>query len=201
MKTIMSCKIILCILFALTFNVEITSAQQNPTGSPIANVNYNDWYKGGNIGNATKPNIFGTFWNSPIYTYTNSTMRMKINGAFAASGPNTQYTINGFNWNSGVNTTGYVGIGMNDPILTNSPLLVWTTKGPFSLLHLNGDNYQHVQELGYRPWMKIGMTVTSNDDLMYVGHKRVSNDVTDAVFAWSDNAGTSWGPDNLLFIF
>jgi len=191
---------IIATLFTLTVNVCV--AQLPPAfGTPNPGGN---WTRGTNSNGANTLGSAGG-WNSPIYFATNgntaTSIRMKINGTFAASGSNTQYTINGFNWNNGVNTTGYVGIGMNDPILTNSSLLVWSTKGPFSLLHLNGNNYQHVQELGYRPWMKIGMTVTSNDDLMYVGHKRVSDDVTDAVFAWSDNAGTSWGPDNLLFIF
>ncbi|MFN4233512.1 MAG: hypothetical protein ACK4IK_01765 [Bacteroidia bacterium] len=33
-------------------------------------------------------------WNSPIYTFTNRTGRMKLNGTFGGATP--QYTINGF---------------------------------------------------------------------------------------------------------
>ena len=46
-------------------------AQQAPTGNSHPNPNYNDWFRGGNNGNpGTSNNIFGTMWNSPIYTYT-----------------------------------------------------------------------------------------------------------------------------------
>lgn len=77
----------------------------------------------------------------------------------------TQYPINGFGWAEGVNTSGYVGIGENDNLFGGQQ--IWTNKGPFSMLHLNGNNSGgSVQELGYRPWMKIGMTVTSNSDMM-----------------------------------
>jgi len=47
-----------------------TAPQGNP---PASNTNARAaaaWYRGGN--NPTSPdNIFGTMWNSPIYTYTN----------------------------------------------------------------------------------------------------------------------------------
>jgi len=137
--------------------------------------------------------------NGHMFFNTNSMIREKINGSYAAG---TQYTINTWTWANGVNTGGYVGIGSND-LLPDIQHHLWTDKGPFSLLHLNGDNFGHVQELGYRPWMKIGMTITSNDDLMYVGHKKISDDITDAVFVWSDNPTPTkaWGPDNMLFIF
>jgi hypothetical protein len=62
-------------------------AQLPPQGSPPAN-NVNAkanaaWYRGGNFPLGTTPpdaNIFGTMWNSPIYTYTAGINRMIVNG-------------------------------------------------------------------------------------------------------------------------
>ena len=56
-------------------------AQQNSTGNPG---NSSDWRRGGNLiapfGQGGSNNIFGTMWNSPIYTYTNGINRMTIFG-------------------------------------------------------------------------------------------------------------------------
>ena len=160
------------------------------------------WQVDGNnnaqLGGSLAPSI-GTNQNRPILFETNSTSRVKVNQTYTSTA--NQYTINGFGWNPGnptlhVNTSGYVGIGEN----TNN---LWSNKGPFSLLHLNGNNPSGVyQEIGYRPWMKIGMTVTSNSDLMYLGHRANAFDVTDAVLVWSNDPNTTFpGPDNMLFIF
>ena len=75
--------------------------------------------------------------------------------------------------------------------------------GPYSMLHINGNNSGSTpQQAGWRPWMKYGMTVTSNRDLMYVGHlDRGAVDETDAVINWSDNTFGPSGPDNLRFIY
>ena len=141
-----------------------------------------------------------TTQNGHMFYNTNSTMREKMNADYTAA---SQYAVNGWNGTTipSINTSGYVGIGSNDILAPASAGHLWTDKGPFSLLHLNGGNYHNVQEVGFRPWMKIGMTVTSNDDLMYVGHKKIANDVTDAVFAWSDNNSNLYGPDNMVFLF
>ena len=172
---------------------------QPPTGAANGNANYNDWFRGGNVGlvNGTTPNKIGSFWNSPMYFYTNgnpnnqndnTNLRMKINPTFTGAGGTNQYPINGYGWAQNVNTSGYVGIGTNDPVPGGAGLL-WTNKGPFSMLHLNGDNINwSVQETGYRPWMKIGMTVTAGRDLMYVGNRSIAPDITESVFVWSDNA-------------
>jgi hypothetical protein len=47
------------------------------------------WYRGGNnnTGPAGNANIFGTLWNSPIYTQTAGTNRTKLSGNFTAFGP------------------------------------------------------------------------------------------------------------------
>ena len=77
-------------------------------------------------------------------------------------------------------------------------------QGAYSLLHLNGRDGTFVQEGGFRPWMKAGVTLTDNNDLSYIGLRRVGtvNDVTETVIAWSDNAGTNPpGPDDMVFRF
>ncbi|OIO41420.1 hypothetical protein AUJ10_01010 [Candidatus Pacearchaeota archaeon CG1_02_31_27] len=70
---------------------------QAPTGTPPPNINnvnqtsQSAWFRGGNfpVGFAGTNNIFGTMWNSPIYTYTNGIGRTKLNG-------NISYPVNGF---------------------------------------------------------------------------------------------------------
>lgn len=178
----------LSVFFSLIlFPIYVLSQNQPPTGIPQPAIGYNDWYRGGNLGNNSQPNIIGTFWGSPMYFYTNGTagdytnIRMKINPSFTGAGAGNQYNINGYTWAAGVNTSGYVGIGQNDPLVNNQNLHLWTNKGPFSLLHLNGENYHHVQELGYRPWMKAGTTITSNNDLMYVGHRKNGDGVSENI--------------------
>ncbi|MFN3341431.1 MAG: hypothetical protein ACK40M_01970 [Flavobacteriales bacterium] len=76
--------------------------------------------------------------------------------------------------------------------------------GAYSLLHLNGNsnNPAFVQDGGYRPWMKIGITFTDNQDRAYIGYRANSIDVSDFVINWSDNSvGPFPGPDNLIFNF
>lgn len=63
-------------------------AQTAPQGNPPApNTNARAaaaWYRGGNnFGGGVNPpgaNIFGTMWNSPIYTVTNGVTRMVLQG-------------------------------------------------------------------------------------------------------------------------
>lgn len=187
---------ILFIVLAISAN-----AQQLPTGQATPSTDQ-FWSRDGNLPSGSTPlsaNIFGTQWNSPIYTETNGILRMKVNSSFGAA----QYLINGFGWGQGVNTSGYVGIG-EDEIIGGGTDRIWTNRGPFSMLHLNGENQWGVQEYGYRPWMKVGVTFTSNDDLLYIGQRKILNtfDLTDAVVVWGDNATASnVGPDNMCFIY
>ncbi len=75
----------------------------------------------------------------------------------------------------------------------------------YSLLHLNGfgNSAFGPQALGYRSWMRPGITFTHNSDLMYIGPRANDQDITDAVIAWSDNdqPGGGLGPDVLRFLF
>ena len=180
-------------------------AQQSPTLSspalPLLNGQLSEqfWSRAGNTNINGSNNIFGTLWNSPIYTQTNGAYRMKLNGTFSGGG---QYLINGFNAASGVNTSGYLLLGRSMAI-QNTTNNIYSTRGAFSLLHLNGEG-DAVQELGYRPWMKTGITFTGNNDLSYFGLRQVFygdsvKDRTETVIAWTDNQTNI--SDELVFRF
>ncbi len=173
-------------------------AQQVPTINSPTNAGQTSnefWSRAGNNGNGN--NIFGTKFNSPIYTVSGNgfgagnTYRMKVNSIFS---PGAQYPINGFNGFSGINTTGYILMGNNT---TTGGQSIYQNKGAFSLLHLNGNDGLFVQEFGFRPWMKTGITFTDNQDLSYFGIRKVepnSFDVTETTISWSDNVGSGFGP-------
>ncbi len=104
-------------------------------------------------------------------------------------------SINGYT----ITRSGFLGLSQDATFFTAG------LGTPFSLLHLNGNNGSgSPQELGYRDWMRYGITFTHNDDLMFVGPRRRGNDDrTDAAVVWSDgtNADDPAGPDNLIFVF
>ncbi|MBL0328260.1 MAG: tail fiber domain-containing protein [Bacteroidetes bacterium] len=175
------------------------NAQQGATGPAIsatastAQQADHAWYRGGNNpgGPAGTKNIFGTKWNSPIFTQTAGASRMRLNG-------NTTYSVNGYTQPR----NGYLLLG-EDGTATFGNLYGGADRGAFSLLHLNGPG-GFVQELGYRNWMQTGITFTSNNDLMYVGHRKVGAgpDLTEAVIQWSDNGlPGALGPDVMSFRF
>jgi hypothetical protein len=121
------------------------------------NVTAQNWELNGNNINAT--NYLGTKNNFSLFTRTAGINRTKLNH-------NVAYAINGHN----ANRNGYLLLGHSQ---TYSASLFGTgASGAFSLLHLNGDDGTFVQEGGYRPWMRTGITFTSNNDLMYVGHRK-----------------------------
>lgn len=95
-----------------------------------------------------------------------------------------------------VNTSGNLGLSADPTFFTTG------LETPFSLLHLNGDNFLgSPQQSGFRGWMRYGIVSTHNQDLMFIGQKRNSDDVTDAVIAWADNGAGPSGPDNLTFVY
>lgn len=71
------------ILVASLIIGSVAYAQQPPQGGAGNGIN---WRRGGNFGGPGAPNKFGTFWNSPIYTYTNGIGRMLINKGGTGSG-------------------------------------------------------------------------------------------------------------------
>lgn len=176
-------------------------AQQNPTGSNPPNGgtnNANFWSRAGNGQVNGLNNIFGTRWNSPIYTVTGGggNFRMKMNGNFGPGSGAAQYLIDGYG-NPLINTSGYLLLGPNNGN-------IYTTRGAFSQLHINGTNpvLGVPQDAGYRPWMKAGITITDNDDMSYLGSRAVGNDLTELTLTWGNNFGNSFpGPDDMVFRF
>lgn len=191
----------------------MVSAQLQPTAGASTSNNNPAWSRGGND-QGTGGNVFGTRYNSPIYFISGSNApgnsggtpafrRMKLNGVFATA-TSPQYLINGYGSLQGVNTTGYLLLGLNNNSMTTGAN-IYTDKGAFSLLHLNGPGSVY-QEYGYRPWMQTGITLTGNKDLSYFGLRKLSTiatqeDITETVFLWSDNSQNSEGPDRLVFRF
>lgn len=181
-------------------------AQQAPTNnSPVGNLsgyqNQQYWSRAGNNDANGTNNIFGTLYNSPIYTQTNSINRMKLNGSFTSSA--NQYLIDGYNtWgnsNTAINTSGYLLLGPDAPFQTNLNQTIYNNRGAYSLLHLNG--VAPIQQNGYRPWMKTGITFTDNQDMSYFGLRQVGTalDYTETVLNWSDN--TNGMDDDMAFRF
>ena len=112
-----------------TINIFAQAPTNNGPAVPALNgTNARDfWSRAGNtgVGASNSNNIFGTLWNSPIYTQTNAKTCMLING---------DRTV-GINAYLGQVTDGFVGIGPN----TAAQGFPWNAgnAGPFSLLHLN----------------------------------------------------------------
>jgi hypothetical protein len=130
-------------------------------------------------------------WTSPIFHQTASVTRMQMNGTVS----------NVVNFGASLPKDGFIGIGSPTGFYNGNGV----GQGPFSLLHLNGQNAAgSPQTFGYRDWMRFGITSTHNQDLMYIGQRATGgNDVTDAVIGWADNFGAPGpvGPDNLTFNF
>ena len=95
------------------------SYAQPPTGTPPPNINNTSqtsqsaWYRGGNnpIGFAGTNNIFGTMWNSPIYTYTAGINRSRLNGTLTSP-------LNGVNQN----VSGFMGLAPDGYFANNTPI-------------------------------------------------------------------------------
>ncbi|MDD2982365.1 MAG: hypothetical protein PHQ74_03165 [Crocinitomicaceae bacterium] len=150
--------------------------------------------QGGAAGNAFPGTFLG--WNNtnginPLLFKTNNTNRLKING-------NLSYTLNGY---AGARD-GNLLIGLSNNLLSTGQNIFTGSSGAFSLLHINGPG-SGVQEFGYRPWMQTGITFTDNNDLSYMGLRKVGSgfDITETVIGWADNQGTGVGPDCVAFRF
>ncbi|MBP6699370.1 MAG: tail fiber domain-containing protein, partial [Flavobacteriales bacterium] len=103
-------------------------------------------------------------------------------------------TINGFT----VPTDGFLGLARNTSGTNTAPTQPWTRL----LLHDDVTQGSAVQ-LGYRDWMRNGVTMTGHGDQMYVGQRYGGSlsAPTDAIFQWSDNSATQQGPDLMRFLF
>jgi len=185
-------------LLFTSLNALILNAQQSPSGNPPSNAISTQaasaWYRGGNnpVGPAGNANIFGTKWDSPIYTITSNQNRMKLNGIVS-------YPVNGFTGQR----DGYLLLGA-----TSNDNYSNANKGAASLLHMNGRYNTGIQpELGYRPWMQTGITMTDNDDLSYFGLRRIgyetdlTKSITETTICWSNDGSGNFGPDDMSFRF
>ncbi len=183
------------ILVASLLIGSVAYAQLPPLGNSGIST---DWKRGGNNlggGNPPDANIFGTFYNSPIYTYTNSVPRMIVNGTKTPA--LFPLGINGHAFDR----SGFVGIGGNGGDFYNiaNPN---TNRGPYSLLHLHGTETPWLDQLGHHDWMRTGITFTDNHDLAYLGMRTVDNteNLTEFTLTWSNNP-TQFGPDDMVFRF
>lgn len=172
---------------------QVPITNTDPSGNASGTNNQQYWSRGGNTSAIGTNNVFGTAatFNSPIYTVTNGVNRTKLNGSFTNSA--NQYDIDGYttfgNTNTTVNTSGYMLLGPNGTFQTEPTLNIYNNKGAYSLLHLNGT--APIQQNGYRPWMKTGITFTDNQDMSYFGLRQIGTglDWTETVMNWSDNQG------------
>lgn len=109
-------KIVLPALALLAVPMMMT-AQQLPTNTapPPPGNGFNSaqfWSRGGNSPFLGTNNIFGTLWNSPIYTKTDNVFRMRLNGTLPVVS-----TTDG-----NVNTSGFLGLGdFNPRVLFSKP--------------------------------------------------------------------------------
>jgi hypothetical protein len=122
-------------------------------------------------------------WNNtngtnPLYFKTNDVFRMKLNAT-------TNYSYNGF----AGQRDGYLLLGA-----TSNDNFSNIAKGAASILHLNGRYNSNFQpEVGYRPWMQTGITMTDNDDLSYFGLRRIgyetdlTKSITETTVCWSND--------------
>lgn len=154
------------------------------------------WLTPGNVIPPGGPYLFGTLNNYPVHSITNNIFRMRLN-------PDISYVVNGFN----ASRNGYLLLGVNNNSMSGNGSMYTNNRGAYSLLHLNGPG-NFAQEYGYRPWMQTGITFTGNNDLSYIGLRKLSTlpteqDLSETVFAWSDNTGSNLaeGPDDLAFRF
>ena len=169
-------------LLLLTFNLTAQSTDAGITGNNFLATKFLGWN-----------NTNGT---NPLFTRTNNINRMRLNG-------NQTQNISVYNTN---NVNGYLGLGTFIPAGGTN---YWNNNSPFSQLHIVGRNGTFIQASGYRPWMQTGVTFTDNQDLSYMGLRRVGNinDLTETVIAWADNWGppvggaSDIGPDDLCFRF
>ena len=121
--------------------------------------------------------------NQEIQFFTNNIQRMQLL-------PSDTYSINGFAPQS---KSGSLLLARD---VANFRL---GAPGPYTRLHL-ADTPNGSQQNGYRSNMQNGVTMTGNNDQMYVGQLYNGLDYTDAAIVWSDNPG-EWLADRLTFNF
>ncbi|HRO75093.1 MAG TPA: hypothetical protein PLP27_02960 [Crocinitomicaceae bacterium] len=113
---------------------------QATNGGIFNNIYAPTWFLGWDVSNGV----------NPLLIKTNNINRSKFNG-------NVNYTVGGY---AGARN-GYMLVGIDNNSISAGNPNIYTQKGAFSMLHLNGTGSQY-QEYGYRPWMDAGVTFTGN---------------------------------------
>lgn len=155
-------------------------------GNPITLPSY---YLGGDA-SSTFPLNLKTLADKPIDFSTSNLFRARIN-------PKASYAIGAAPSDA---RNGFMLLSGRD----NFPQQM---SGPFTRLHLVDDvgannPTTYAQEIGFRKWMRNGITFTGNSDQAYIGQKYAGDDNTDFVIQWSDNPDADpWGTDRMKFIF
>ncbi len=140
-------------------------------GNTISSPTY---YLGGD-GSSTYPLNLKTRANQPIDFSTTDLFRARIN-------ERVSYAIG----------TAPIASRHGFMLLSGRSNYLQNVKGPFTRLHLvddvGADNpTTYAQPIGYRQWMRNGITFTGNSDQAYLGQKYAGDDNTDSVIQWSDN--------------
>ncbi|WP_306640588.1 hypothetical protein [Sanyastnella coralliicola] len=121
------------------------------------------WQTGGNFVGPT--DVLGSNNSEPVSMITDGDPHLRLMD-------NGNITVNTYTYNR----NGFLGLSQ-DPTFFNLGL-----QSPFTQLHLNGNNPNGFPEqLGFRDWMRYGILFTHNQDMMYVGPRRIGDDVTDGV--------------------
>lgn len=153
------------------------------------------WVLPGNNSINPSTDYLGTQNNAELVLRTDALFRFRLNKTetYGSLGGFTTIPANGFG------------------LLTPNNSFLGSAPGPFSLFHLADGTGDNAQELGYRPWMRVGLSLTGNADQGYLGHKYTYEDpedyesgeledFSDMVIQWSDNPG-KWLKDRMRFIF
>lgn len=170
-----------CCAAAFGYMTVVSAQTWNTIGNNIAGTDYL-----GGTAASTQPLRLTHMGAFPIEFRTNATLRMRMNH-------NLSQNINGTGF---LSRNGFLGLSGNSTFFAGTA----ANPGPFSRLHLD-DNANPL--LGtYRLWMKNGVYMSGNNDMMYVGQLyRAGFDESDAVVAWGDNTFAPAGPDHLRFLF
>ena len=123
------------------------SQGQDWNAVPGGNVIFAGEYLGAAAG-STVPLRFTTIPNLRMEWRTANQLRMRLMETL------TGQTVNAY---ANRDLSGHLGIGLFNTFNVNRPL---------SLLHIDSAG---TQDAGYRPWMKVGVTLTRESDLSYFG--------------------------------
>ncbi|MBL7951820.1 MAG: tail fiber domain-containing protein [Flavobacteriales bacterium] len=166
-----------------------TTGEVFRTDAPTANSTYWRMFRGGTqyglLYNLTGSNDFNA---KVLPSAGNLWLRNSLDNGVRLNAGTLTATIGTYS----PSLSSFVGIGPNSGIIG--------TQGAWARLHL--DDGGTVITGCYRPWMKNGIYMSGNNDMMYVGQLfRAGADESDAVVAWGDNAASPAGPDHLRFLF